>query len=210
MPRPQSAASGVLDNARSKLELRMMNFRIATVWLVGCLTILTGQEKAPVAYEMPPVIEVANQLPEEILIGPHLRVRSLGQSDGYLNHYIIDSDYGVFECVGRRELELRVREIDAISKLVEVSKSDLFAEGLRRSIVKSIDAVRNILDSPVDSVKAAPKAVGHFSQKVGTSVENTAKLDTARQLGVDPYLDNVRLQEEMEKVTSPSSLAACL
>nr|MCU0750875.1 hypothetical protein [Akkermansiaceae bacterium] len=28
-----------------------------------------------------------------------------------------------------------------------------------------------------------------------------AKLDTAKQLGVDPYSDNARLQEEMEKVT---------
>ncbi|MGI9243252.1 MAG: hypothetical protein ACR2RV_20810, partial [Verrucomicrobiales bacterium] len=41
---------------------------------------------------------------------------------------------------------------------------------------------------------------------VGHSVKNLpgfqkAKLDTARQLGIDPYSDNVRLQQEMDKVT---------
>jgi hypothetical protein len=46
--------------------------------------------------------------------------------------------------------------------------------------------------------------------EVGASIGNTAKnaagfdkakLDTAKQLGVDPYSDNPRLQEEMDKVT---------
>lgn len=215
---------------------------IAAMSLLGTCAIATGQQKAQVAYEVPPVIEVAGKLPQEILIGPHHRVRPTAVSDGYLNHYVIDSDFGVFECVGRRELELRVIEIGAIAKLVAVSKSDLFAEGLKRSITKPIDAVKNIADDPVESVKAVPKTVGHFFKKVGSSVGNTAKrvgdkiedsrrndidageaitetgkgigrgaknvagfekakLDTARQLGVDPYSDNPRLQEEMEKVT---------
>lgn len=214
---------------------------IAMGWVAG-LWMVSAQEPVPMAYEVPPVFEVAGRLPPELVRGPHHRVRAMAASDGYLTHYTIDSDYGVFECAGRRELELRVREIGAIARLVEVSKGDLFAEGLKRSIEQPIDAVKNIIDRPVESVKAVPKTVGHFFQKVGSSVGNTAKkvgrrfeaagegevdagvalaetgkgigrsaksvagfdkakLDTARQLGVDPYSDNPRLQEEMEKVT---------
>jgi len=208
--------------------------------LVGGIGSLVAQDAPPAAYEVPPVIEVAQQLPPELIRGPHHRVRAMAPSDGYLTHYTIDSDYGVFECAGRRELELRVGEIAAIAKLVEVSKGDLFAEGLKRSVEQPIDAVKNIVDKPVESVKAVPKTVGHFFKKVGSSVGNTAKrvgqrfegggevdtgealaetgkgignsaksvagfdqakLDTARQLGVDPYSDNPRLQDEMEKVT---------
>ena len=156
-------------------------------------------------------------------------------------HYTIDSDFGIFEGVGRRELQVRVGEIAAIAKLVAVSKSDLFAEGLKRSVEKPIDAVKNLVEDPGESIKKVPKTVGHFLSKVGSSSGNAAqrteerikggndeggtgeaiaetgkdlgqtaksvagfdkaKLETARQLGVDPYSDNQRLQEEIEKVT---------
>ncbi len=203
---------------------------------------MAAQEPAPTAYEVPPVFQAADHLPAELLQGPHHRVRATAPSDGYLTHYTIDSDYGVFECVGRREVEVRVREIAAIAKLVEVSKGDLFAEGLKRSIEAPIDAVKNIVEKPAESVKQVPETVGHFFKKVGSSIGNTAKkvgnrieeaaggeadpdggwaetgkgignsarsvagfdqamLDTARQLGVDPYTENPRLKDEIEKVT---------
>jgi hypothetical protein len=47
---------------------------------------------------------------------------------------------------------------------------------------------------------------GEVGRGIGHAAKNAAgfskaKLDTAKQLGVDPYSDNPRLQEEMEKVT---------
>lgn len=148
-------------------------------------------------------------------------------------HFKIDSDFGTFEAIGVPQAQRRIAEILAIKKLVETSKSDLFADGLKRSIEQPIDAVKNIVTHPVESVKQAPATVGHFFTKVGSAVGRAgskvkdsiqkggpppsgaeignaarnvagfdkAKLDTARQLGIDPYSDNPRLQEEMDKVT---------
>ncbi len=151
-------------------------------------------------------------------------------------HFEIDSDFGTFNAVGVPQAEKRIVEIAAIRKLVDTSKSDLFADGLRRSVEQPIDAVKNIVTHPVNSVKQAPKTVGHFFGKIGASIGrgadkvakavsnpgetdasqtargvgnaamnavgfDKARLDTARQLGVDPYSDNARLQEEMDKVT---------
>lgn len=218
--------------------------KLTHVLLVSLAMVAPGaaQGTAPAAYEVPPVFQAADHLPAELLQGPHHRVRATAPSDGYLTHYTIDSDYGVFECVGRREVEVRVGEIAAIAKLVEVSKGDLFAEGLKRSIEAPIDAVKNIVEKPAESVKQVPETVGHFFKKVGSSIGNTAKkvgnrieeaaggevdsgeawaqtgkglgkgarsaagfdqamLDTARQLGVDPYTDNPRLKDEIEKVS---------
>lgn len=197
---------------------------------------------AHAAYEVPPVFNAAKVIDASSLQGPYHRVRDSAPSDGYLIHFTIDSDFGVFECAGLEELNQRVREIGAIAKLVEVSKGDLFAEGLKRSVEQPIDAVKNIVENPAKAVVQAPKTVGHFFKKVGSSVGNAAKragkriesaaggesnggealaqtgrgignaaksaagfdqakLECARQLGVDPYSDNPRLQEEMEKVT---------
>lgn len=190
-----------------------------------------AQTGAP--YEGGVLLNASDLLPAELLRGDSHRVRDHVATDGYLAHFEIDSDFGTFEAIGVPQAKSRIAEIQAIKKLVETSKGDLFAEGLKRSIEQPIDAVKNIVTHPVESVKQAPATVGHFFTKVGSaigraggkvkdSIENDgpapsgseigqsarnaagfdkAKLDTARQLGVDPYSDNTRLQEEMDKVT---------
>ena len=184
-------------------------------------------------YEIPIVLSAA-QLLGPAVAGPAYRVREAVPTDGYMAHFTIDSDYGEFRCIGTPQALTRIREMDAIAKLMAVSKSDLFADALKRSIEQPIDAVKNIVTNPVASVKAVPKTVGHFFRKVGAAVENAAtsardrmagddddtdtaaslsratkgvigfdkaKLDCAKQLGVDPYTDNARLQQEIEKVS---------
>lgn len=216
--------------------------KMKNLWVVGVVLIANAEAQAPQAYEVPPVFEAGSVVPAELMRGPHHRVRAMAPSDGYLTHFTIDSDYGVFECAGRRQLRQRVREIGAIAELVAVSKSDLFAEGLKRSVDAPIDAVKNIAQDPVGAAKQVPKTVGHFFSKVGSSISGAAKkverkiqeskendvdsgealagaghglgqaaksvagfdmarLNTARELGVDPYSDNPRLQSEIEKVT---------
>jgi hypothetical protein len=188
--------------------------------------------QAPAGFEQPAALNAADILDPAWLRGPAHRVRDIVQTDGYIAHFEIDTDFGVFEAAGVPQLKTRVAEAEAIRKLVDTSKGDLFAEGLKRSINQPIDAVKNIAKDPVNSIKRTPQTVGHFFSKVGASVErgvnkikadgeagrnpdvagignaaknaagfDKAKLDTARQLGVDPYSDNPRLQQEMDKVT---------
>lgn len=202
---------------------------------VLAVPVSAAHAQAPGGHEIPPIFQSAKVLSPAQFSGPHHRIRATAPSDGYLTHFTIDSDFGTFTCAGRRELETRLGEIQAIARLVAVSKSDLFAQGLERSIEAPVDAVKNIVEDPGESLRQAPSTVGHFFRKVGHSVSNTARrvgdrieggegsvedagrgignaaksaagfdqarLDCARQLGVDPYSDNQRLQEEMEKVT---------
>ncbi len=187
--------------------------------------------QAPTAFEDPVVIQAKDLLPQELLVGTYHRVRDQVVTDGYMAHFEIDTDFGVFKAVGVPQLKARIVEAEAMRKLAETSKSDLFAEGMKRSVTQPIDAAKNIVTKPVESIKKVPSTVGHFFSKVGASIErgaskaqnrdagggdasatqgsglssatgfDKAKLDTARQLGVDPYSDNRRLQEEMDKVT---------
>ncbi len=192
--------------------------------------------QAPAAYESGVLLPAADLVPAGLLRGPSYRVRDQVATDGFMAHFEIDSDFGTFTAIGVPHARRRIAECEAIRKLVETSKGDLFAEGLKRSVEQPIDAVKNIVKNPVESVKQAPKTVGHFFGKVGSAVGrgaskvagavsgggepsagevgagignaaknaagfDKAKLDTAKQLGVDPYSDNPRLQEEMDKVT---------
>ncbi len=211
-----------------------MKSRILTT-LVCTMAAVSAQVPQPA--EQGVVLQASELLPAEILRGTSYRVRDQVVTDGFMAHFTIDSDFGTIEAVGVPQAKKRIGEVAAIRTLVETSKGDLFAEGLKRSIEQPIDAVKNIVSHPVDSVMAAPKTVGHFFSKIGSSVStgfnrvkdktrgdgspptagevgsgignaaknaagfDKAKLDTARQLGVDPYSDNPRLQEEMDKVT---------
>lgn len=199
--------------------------------------ISTAFAQAPATFEQGVTLKASDLLPAASLHGPSYRVRDLVVTDGYMAHFQIDSDFGTFEAIGVPQAKRRMVEAEAIRTLVETSKGDLFAEGLKRSIEQPIDAVKNIVKNPVESVKEAPKTVVHFFTKagsaigraagkisdrarsdepepsaaeVGSSIGNAAKnaagfdkakLATAKQLGVDPYSDNARLQDEMDKVT---------
>jgi hypothetical protein len=212
-----------------------MNLKL--LFPAACLALAsTAFAQAPAAYETGVVLPAAELLPAELLRGPSYRVRDQVVTDGFMAHFDIDSDFGTFRAIGVPQAKRRIAECEAIRKLVETSKSDLFAEGLKRSVEQPVAAVKNIVKNPVESVKQAPKTVGHFFAKVGTAVGrgaekvadrvssggepsagevgagignaaknaagfDKAKLDTAKQLGVDPYSDNPRLQEEMDKVT---------
>ncbi len=206
---------------------------ISAVGMAQNASVTSGQ------YETSPLFRSADFLPAEYLIGTAHRVRETVPTDGYMTHFTIDSDYGVFSAIGVEQAVIRIKEIYAIKKLVGVSKSDLFARGLKRSVQQPVTAVKNIAQNPVDSVKAVPKTVSHLFKKVGQSVGNaakkiksqpgkqkksttetvkevgsgignatkgvlgfhSAKLECAKQLQVDPYSDNKRLQEEIEKVS---------
>ena len=210
-----------------------MKSRILTT-LVFCCASLFGQE--PVR-EQGVILKASELLPADVLRGPSYRVRDQVETDGYMAHFLIDSDFGTFKAIGVPQAKQRINEVDAIKTLVETSKGDLFAEGLKRSVEQPIDAVKNIISHPVESVKEAPRTVVHFFSKVGSAVGRSvdrikqsadddgppptagqvgssignaaksaagfdkAKLATAKQLDVDPYSDNARLQEEMDKVT---------
>jgi hypothetical protein len=203
----------------------------------ACLALVaSASAQAPAAYETGVLLNAADLLPAELLRGPSYRVRDHVPTDGFMAHFEVDSDFGTFTAIGVPQAKRRIAECEAIRKLVETSKSDLFAEGLKRSVEQPVAAVKNIVKDPVGSVKQAPKTVGHFFGKVGSAIGrganqvaerakseaepsaaevggsvgkaaksaagfDKAKLDTAKQLGVDPYSDNPRLQEEMDKVT---------
>ena len=205
---------------------------------LACLAVIApALAQSPVSFEQPVVLQANALIPAELLRGPSYRVRNEVVTDGFMAHFEIDSDYGTFEAIGVPQAKRRITESEAIKILVETSKGDLFAEGLKRSIDQPIAAVKNIVKDPVNSFKEAPKTVVHFFSKAGSAIGRAAgkvsdransneaplsadevgynmgnaaknvagfdkaKLDTAKQLGVDPYSDNTRLQDEMDKVT---------
>lgn len=140
---------------------------------VFALSIQTYAQQVP-SFEQPPVFEASKILPPELLSGPMHRVREAAPSDGFLIHFTMNTDFGTIQCRGVNQLKVRVHEMQAIKLLIETSKGDLFAEGLKRSVEAPIDAVKNIAEDPEKALRKAPSTIGHMFQKVGSSVSNAA------------------------------------
>ena len=129
--------------------------------------------QAPAAFETGVLLNAGDLLPAAQLRGPSYRVRDQVATDGYMAHFEIDTDFGTFTAIGVPQAKRRIVEAEAIRKLVETSKGDLFAEGLKRSIEQPIGAVKNIVVHPVESVKQAELdvlAIGdYFATRTQTS-----------------------------------------
>jgi hypothetical protein len=130
---------------------------------VLALALLAGAPRpaahAADGYEEPPVLRAADRLPAELLTGEHHRVDDRVVSDGFMNHFVVHSDFGDFEAESERMLGVRVREVYAIARLRELSRGDAFAGALKRAVTAPIGAVARLADQPVETLKGIPAGV---------------------------------------------------
>src|SRR4029077_21020983 len=80
--------------------------------------------RAEPVFEELPVLNASEILRPEFLSSPHHKVRALFPTCLGANQFTIDSDFGVFEANGNEMLVTRIKEINAIARLKEVSRTD--------------------------------------------------------------------------------------
>ena len=190
----------------------MSSFRATMVkgfWLVAMLAAVMSQlsttrANAAPAFETPGNRSAADILPKQLISGPHYRVQDKVVFYGYMHHYTVDSDYGVFEVTGDYALRKLIREIGAIAALGEVKKSDAYLDGVKKAASQPLEFGANLITDPVDTLSGVPKGVSRLFQNVKTGLSYRAnpsedskaeqalsvssnKRALARQLGIDVY-----------------------
>src|SRR4029078_10238543 len=91
------------------------------------------------------------------------------------NHFTIDSDFGVFEADGNEMLLQRLKEIDAIARLAEVSRTDEFKKSLLAAAKSPLNSAKNIARDPAQAISNVPKGIMKFLGRARESVENVGK-----------------------------------
>ncbi len=195
----------------------------------GLLFAQAGAQRAlPVedaSYETLPTFRPADILQPEYAQGEHFTVRPSAPTYGGGNHYVIDSDYGVFEADGNDMLVKRIGEINAITKLREMSHSDEFKQALGNAAKAPLEAAQSLIDKPKETLAAVPKGIVGFLKRTGESVKEVAtgrqrgenegsaienisgytkvKRQLAISVGVDPYTSNQIMQDELAEIARP-------
>jgi len=176
--------------------------------------------RAEAAFEELPVLNASEILKPELLKGPHYVVRDPVPTASGMNQFTIDSDFDLFEADGNEMLLQRLKEIDAITRLQEVSRTDEFKKSLLAAAKSPLNSAKNIARDPAQAISNVPKGIMKFMGRAKETVKNVGKgggegegkkmkdvigysdkkRKIALQMGVDPYSTNTMLQKELDDV----------
>ena len=178
--------------------------------------------RAEAAFEELPELKASEILKPELLKGPHYVVRDPVPTASGMNQFTIDSDFGLFEADGNEVLIQRLKEIDAIARLRDVSRTDAFKKSLVAAAKSPLNSAKNIARDPAQAISNVPKGIMKFLGRAKETVQNVGKgsgedegegsrlkdvmgysdkkRQIALQMGIDPYSTNTVLQKELDDV----------
>ncbi len=124
-------------------------------------------------FEAPPVVSVTELLAASALSGPGYTLGQQVPTNGAMGQYTIVADASVFhndagtyqvESLGL--LKIRLAEMPAITKLEDVSKTEVFAQSLASSAERPVEEGAQMVAHPLDTVTGLPSGVGEFFGRV--------------------------------------------
>jgi hypothetical protein len=110
--------------------------------------------------------------------GPHYRLAPTVQTFAFQNHFVVSSDYGIFEAKSDAMLRRLVREIHAIGVLHDITLTDAYGKALGQAAMGPVRGVEALIAHPADTVAAVPTAV---STSFPGSGKGSARRSAARR-----------------------------
>lgn len=173
------------------LSLRMSNSsmpkgssRARTAGLVlAALAACAALAAADEAYETPGTLPADRFLSAAEMRGEQWSVEPRALNDGMMNTYTIDSQYGSWQARGDASVPMRIREVLALARLDEISKSRVFLDAVKNSVTAPLKLAAAVVDKPVETLKGIPSGVGRWFRKTTFMVRET--YHDARKLSSD-------------------------
>lgn len=200
------------------LNSRTRGLLSGAAFAVACTGVNLQAQQAE-QYETPPVLSASQLLKPEFRSGPTFTVSEAVPTAGFLNQYIIVSDYGTFRAEGNALLVKRINEIQAIQAAHQITKSKAFIDSAVNSAVRPVGWGLDLIDEPVKTTGRTVGGVMKYVHRATEGVRRAGKKSeyesgalqavtgmsnstrqVAAQLGVDPYTTNSVLSNELESL----------
>jgi hypothetical protein len=153
-------------------------------------------------------------VPANLMSGPLHSVGDFAENDGMNNIYFLYSGNDAWTVTTGIALRTRIREIYAIAKLRETSKTDEFAQAMSNAGKQKVESVLGIVSNPLGTIQNIPIGASRFFGRIGESLKggrtqgegnaiqnvigiSKAKVALAVKLGVSPYSYNQELQMQL-------------
>jgi hypothetical protein len=132
-----------------------------TVVTCGCV-VVGGTAVRADPFETVPDQAPAQLLPASLAAGRDFHVMDPVRGDGLMYLFALDSRFGRFAAYGRVALELRVREIAALTELARTSSIELVAGGVEHGVESELRTAFGVVTNPVGTVTGIPKGIAHL------------------------------------------------
>ena len=132
-------------------------------------------------FEAPANFQASKILPANLVKGPHHTVAEAVTAEGYYQEFHITSTYGEMDAEGRSVLKTRVLEVDALTRLSEVSKGEVFAKAAGGAVLNVGKGVTAVVKDPGATAKGIGGGVKRFGANLGRKSKSAAEAATADQ-----------------------------
>lgn len=145
----------------------------------------------------------ADILPADTLQGEHYTIVDEVEVSGFMNYFVVDSDYGQFTAVGNFNLERLLREIDAIAELKKMTSAGVGTDAVVGVVTDTGKSVGALVTNPVGTVKNVGQGVSRLfkrtkktTQDVGQQVsqDDSGAEGEAGEEGADPGAEEGQAQ----------------
>src|SRR6184192_3605913 len=196
------------------MKLKYIFIAFAFLSIAALAQTETATSPAPQAFESPGRVETKMFVPADLMTGPLHSVGDFADNDGMNNTYFLYSGDDASAVTTGIALRTRIREIYAIDKLREMSKTEEFTKAIANAGQQKIEGVVGIATNPVGTVQNIPLGASRFFGRIGDRLKyrgegeqggrlqkvtgvSKAKSALAAQLGVSPYSFNQELQKQL-------------
>ena len=190
---------------KSRLAMVSLFFVCGMIFISGALA--QDFQKAPI------ILRASDVLPRELLSGPNYTIKETVKSDGLINIYEVETQYGLLKAESTALLLKRVAELRALSKIEELKGTDVYLKAAKGAALGPVKTAEGLVTDPVGTASGVVSGIGNFFGKVSDSVtssdphkdkalnaiagQSAFKREYAYQFGIDPYTNFEPLQKAL-------------
>ena len=162
-------------------------------------------------------VKANDQFSSDLLKTPHYQILNEVTRDDMTYVYTIESTFGKLEARGEMMLRNRIREIQALIELENISSPEAFGTGVANTIMSPFSFLWDMATEPKDTAQSIPEGLSRTMNRMGEMFKgergtfeesetkellgfSLAKRQIAAHLGVDVYSSNPILQEKLTNV----------
>ncbi len=166
--------------------------------------------------QVPMRINASLVVDDKLMAGDNYSINSVAINDGYSNTYSLQTEAGEVNVVSDYQLARKIREIQALQVLEEMSRAGVFGDAMKEGVMAPFHGAKALVTSPIQTTKGVVKGVGRWMGNIGRAVTSDdpyqeggvsaavgwagTKRAFALELGVDPYTDWEPLQAGLSSV----------
>ena len=161
----------------------------------------------------PLLLQASDMLPAGLIQGPNYSVRATVISDGFINTYDLDTNYGPLRVESTALLFKRIGELKALAQIEQLKNTDVYMTAFKQVARGPINTAEGLVQDPSGTVSNITSGIGQFFSNVGSAVTSdnpnkgsllnnasgqaSYKRQYAAQFGVDPYTSYEPLQKAL-------------